>query len=165
MPVPTSMIRRWSALVAALLLVSGVLAACGGGSSDNSTTSGGGASAQTTGTSSGGSSSGASGTAGAGAGASSALAIDATESGGLGFSKRTLTAKAGTVTIRLSNGSSDSLPHAIAIEGNGVDKDGATVQPGGTSTVTVRLKPGRYTFYCPVDGHEDAGMKGTLTVT
>jgi uncharacterized cupredoxin-like copper-binding protein len=69
------------------------------------------------------------------------------------------------VTIRLANGSSDSFPHAIAIEGNGVDKDGATVQPGGTSTVTVRLKPGRYTFYCPVDGHEDQGMKGTLTVS
>jgi len=65
----------------------------------------------------------------------------------------------------MANGSEDSLPHAIAIEGNGVDKDGETVQPGGSSTVTVRLKPGRYTFYCPVDGHEDAGMKGTLTVS
>jgi uncharacterized cupredoxin-like copper-binding protein len=65
----------------------------------------------------------------------------------------------------MDNGSGNSLPHAIAIEGNGVDRDGTTVQPGGTSSVTVRLKPGRYTFYCPVDGHEDAGMKGTLTVS
>jgi hypothetical protein len=45
------------------------------------------------------------------------------------------------------------MPHGIAIEGNGVDKDGAVVQPGGTSTVTVRLKPGTYTFYCPVGDH------------
>jgi plastocyanin len=157
-----SQIRRWGALVAALALVSLTIAACGGGSGDNSSTSaagsssGGGASTTPSPSSDTSSSSG---------GGGSTLDISATESGGLGFSKRALTARAGTVTIRMANGNEDSLPHAIAIEGNGVDKDGATVQPGGTSTVTVRLKPGRYTFYCPVDGHEDAGMKGTLTVS
>ena len=41
---------------------------------------------------------------------------------------------------------------------------GAVVGQGGTSTVTAKLKPGTYTFYCSVDGHEAAGMKGTLTV-
>jgi len=46
-----------------------------------------------------------------------------------------------------------------------VDKSGQTVQPGGASTVTADLKPGTYTFYCPVPGHEAAGMKGTLTVS
>jgi uncharacterized cupredoxin-like copper-binding protein len=56
------------------------------------------------------------------------------------------------------------VPHAIAVEGNGVDKDGSTVQMGGKSTVTANLKPGKYTFYCPVDGHRAAGMQGTLTV-
>ena len=164
MAVSISKFRRWSTLAAALAVVSLVLAACGGGSSDNSSTASGSSSA---GASTSAQSSGAettSSTAASGGG-SSVLAIDATESGGLGFSKRALTARAGTVTIRLTNGSSDSLPHAIAIEGNGVDKDGQTVQPGGTSSVTVRLKPGTYTFYCPVDGHEDAGMKGTLTVS
>jgi uncharacterized cupredoxin-like copper-binding protein len=57
------------------------------------------------------------------------------------------------------------LPHAIAVEGNGVDKDGQTVMKGGTSTITVTLKPGTYTFYCPVDGHRAAGMQGKLTVS
>lgn len=57
------------------------------------------------------------------------------------------------------------IPHAIAVEGNGVDKDGKTVTQGGNSTVTVDLKPGKYTFYCPVDGHKAAGMQGTLTVS
>jgi len=158
-----SQVRRWSALATALVLLSLVLAACGGGSSDNSSTS----SASTSSSSSGGGAAtqSQSSQASSGGGAGTTLDISATESGGLGFSKRALTARAGTVTIRLSNGSEDSLPHAVAIEGNGVDKDGATVQPGGTSTVTVRLKPGRYTFYCPVDGHEGAGMKGTLTVS
>ena len=46
----------------------------------------------------------------------------------------------------------------------GVDKSGSTVGMGGKSTVTAALKPGKYTFYCPVDGHKAAGMKGTLTV-
>lgn len=160
MPVSISLVRRWSAIAAALLLVSLTLAACGGGSSGDSTTS--------SSASSGASDSGASTQTQSGAatgGGSSALDISATESGGLGFSQRALTARSGEVTIRLDNGSGNSLPHAVAIEGNGVDRDGQVVQPGGTSTVTVRLKPGRYTFYCPVDGHEDQGMKGTLTVS
>ncbi|HET6448505.1 MAG TPA: plastocyanin/azurin family copper-binding protein [Conexibacter sp.] len=160
MAVSISQVQRWSALAAAPLLVSLTLAACGGGSGDSTSTSsasssggGGSASAQTQ----------SSETTSSGGGA--ALDISATESGGLGFSQRTLSASAGTVTIRLDNGSGNSLPHGIAIEGNGVDKDGATVQPGDTSTVTVKLRPGRYTFYCPVPGHEDQGMKGTLTVS
>ena len=48
--------------------------------------------------------------------------------------------------------------------GNGVSQVGKVVQNGGTSTVSENLKPGTYTFYCSVDGHEAAGMKGTLTV-
>ena len=65
----------------------------------------------------------------------------------------------------MDNPSSSGVPHAIALEGNGVDQDGETADPGGTSTVTVTLKPGTYSFYCPVPGHEAAGMKGTLTVS
>jgi plastocyanin len=81
----------------------------------------------------------------------------------LKFDKSSLSAKAGSVTITMSNPA--DIPHAIAVEGNGVDKDGETVQKGGKSTITVDLKPGKYEFYCPVDGHKAAGMKGTLTVS
>jgi plastocyanin len=80
----------------------------------------------------------------------------------LKFDKSTLSAKAGKVTIAMDNPA--TVPHAVAVEGNGVDKDGQTVTSGGTSTVSVALKPGTYEFYCPVDGHKQAGMKGTLTV-
>jgi plastocyanin len=157
MAVSLTTIRRWSALAAALLLLGGTLAACGGGSSGGSTA----AQSTTSSTSGGGGSSGA-----AAAGAST-LDVSAVEKGedSLGFSKRALTARAGTVTIKLSNGSGDRFPHGIAIEGNGVDKDGKIVQPGTATSVTLRLKPGRYTFYCPVGEHEKYGMKGTLTVT
>jgi plastocyanin len=88
-----------------------------------------------------------------------ALAADPSK---LAFNKKVLAAKAGNVTIAMANPS--GVPHAIAIEGNGVDKDGKTVTKGGVSTVTADLKPGKYSFYCPVDGHEAAGMKGVLTV-
>ena len=36
---------------------------------------------------------------------------------------------------------------------------------GGTRRVTLKLKPGTYTFYCSVPGHRQAGMEGTLKVS
>jgi uncharacterized cupredoxin-like copper-binding protein len=95
-------------------------------------------------------------------GKSSNLQLAADSSGQLKFDKKTLSAKAGNVTITMANPS--PVPHAIAIEGSGIDKKGQTVQMSGKSTVTASLKPGKYTFYCPVDGHRQAGMQGTLTV-
>jgi uncharacterized cupredoxin-like copper-binding protein len=100
----------------------------------------------------------------AASGAGETVKLSADPGGALKFDKTDLTAKAGKVTLDMANPSSSGAPHAIAVEGNGVDKDGETVQPGGSSSVTVDLKPGKYTFYCPVPGHEEAGMKGTLTV-
>ena len=99
--------------------------------------------------------------AGGGA-ASGTIKISADPGGQLKFDKDSLTAKAGKVTIVMDNPS--DIPHAVSIEGNGVDKDGKTVQKGGKSTVSADLKAGEYEFYCPVAGHEAAGMKGTLTV-
>ena len=92
------------------------------------------------------------------------LKLSADPSGDLRFSAARLSAKAGKVTIAMTNPS--GTPHSIAIEGNGVDQDSpqSSVTNGQTATVTATLKPGTYTFYCPVDGHRQAGMKGTLTV-
>ena len=101
-----------------------------------------------------------------GAGGGEQVKLEADEDGGFYFNPRTgLKAKAGNVSLVMTNPKTSGIPHAIAIEGNGVDKDGATVQPGGVSKVTVALKPGKYTYYCPVDEHEKKGMKGTLVVS
>ena len=81
----------------------------------------------------------------------------------LAFNHKTLTTKKNTVTLVMANPS--GFPHAIAVEGHGIDKDGKTVNKSGTSRVTVKLKKGTYTFYCPVDGHKAAGMKGKLIVS
>ncbi len=80
----------------------------------------------------------------------------------LKFDKTALSAKAGKVTLSMDNPS--GIPHAIAIEGNGVDVDGKVVQKGGTSTASADLKAGTYDFYCPVGNHRAAGMEGKLTV-
>jgi uncharacterized cupredoxin-like copper-binding protein len=95
-------------------------------------------------------------------GSGETLNISADPGGKLAFDKKSLTAKAGKVTITMANPS--QLPHGVGVDGNGVDKVGQVVQKGGTSTVTLTLKPGKYEFFCPVPGHKEAGMKGTLTV-
>jgi plastocyanin len=142
----------------AALAVAGVvaIAGCGGGSSNSSSGSGGASTATPTSTSSGSSSSNASSPGGG-----EKLALAADPNGALKFDKTKLTAKAGTVTIDFTNMS--STPHAVAVEGNGVDKDGKVIT-GGNNSLTVTLKPGTYDFYCPVDGHRQAGMEGKLIV-
>jgi plastocyanin len=96
--------------------------------------------------------------------AATTLKLKAAASGALKFNKSTLRADAGRVTIKLRNPSSSGKPHAVEVEGKGVEKESRTIQPGGRTSVTVNLKKGRYEFYCPVDGHKAAGMEGTLIV-
>jgi mono/diheme cytochrome c family protein len=91
-----------------------------------------------------------------------AIQIDADPNGQLKFLASSASGSAGKVTLRMDNKS--SVPHDIAVRGNGVSSVGKVVSNGGTSTVSETLKPGTYTFYCSVDGHEAAGMKGTLTI-
>jgi plastocyanin len=90
------------------------------------------------------------------------LAFSAPEDGSLKFDQADATTAAGTVTVTFDNPS--SVPHAVAIEGNGVEATSETVTASEAPPIEVELTPGTYTFYCPVGGHEAAGMKGTLTV-
>jgi plastocyanin len=89
--------------------------------------------------------------------------IDVAQSG-FQYVKSTATAPSGPVVIRSMN--PQSVGHDISLKGNGVDLHGKVVANGDVSTVVVAdLKPGSYTYYCSVPGHEAAGMKGTLTVS
>jgi plastocyanin len=97
-----------------------------------------------------------------GGGAAETVKFSAPSDGSLKFDQGDVTAKAGKVTIEFSNPS--STPHAVDIEGNGVDEDTETVTGGDAPPVTVDLKPGKYEYFCPVPGHREAGMEGTLTV-
>jgi plastocyanin len=99
---------------------------------------------------------------GGGSGASSSLDLSAPADGAKKFDQATATAKAGTVTVKFTNPA--SVPHAVEIEGNGVEKASDVVTSGDTS-FSVDLKPGEYTYYCPVGSHRDQGMEGKLTVS
>jgi plastocyanin len=124
--------------VIALVLAAGALTAagCGGDDSSSSSSSSGGGGAQT-------------------------LTVTADPGGAISWDKTSLDAKAGKVTLQIDNQS--STPHAIEVEGNGVEEKTKTVT-GGSADVTVDLKPGTYEYYCPVPGHKQT-MKGTLTVS
>jgi plastocyanin/mono/diheme cytochrome c family protein len=96
-------------------------------------------------------------------GGGSTIKVSADPSGALAFQQSTLSATAGNVTIDFTNDS--PVGHNVEIQ----DASGKVL--GGTKTITgtsatagVNLKPGKYTFFCSVPGHEQAGMKGTLTV-
>jgi plastocyanin len=106
-----------------------------------------------------GSSGGSSSTPAAGSGET--LQLAAPEDGSLKFDETELDAAAGTVTIDFDNPS--ATPHAVAIEGDGVEEASDTVT-SSTTSVTADLDPGTYTFYCPVGNHRQGGMEGTLTV-
>ena len=98
--------------------------------------------------------------------AASRLTLKASDTGGkLRFNKKTLHAKAGKVTVKVNNPSSNSFPHAVEIEGKGIEKESKIAQPGKRAKVTVRLTKGTYEFYCPVGRHKQAGMKGKLVVS
>ena len=142
-----------AAILASLVLIA---AGCGGDDNDNG---GGGSSdsskAEDTGSDTGGASSG------GGGGGATKLKLTADPGGALKFDKTELTAKPGKVTITMDNPS--DVPHAVEVEGQGVEEETKTLT-NGTADVTVDLKPGKYEFYCPVDGHRESGMEGTLTV-
>jgi plastocyanin len=97
------------------------------------------------------------------------LELDANPAGQLAYTASKATASAGPVTIVMSNMS--GVSHNIAVEAG---ENGATqkVPPiaassfitKGSTSVTVNLKPGKYTFFCQAPGHRAAGMYGTITV-
>jgi len=122
------------------------LSACGGSSGSSSSTSSAAASSSASAT------------------ATSSLSIAADPSGALKFTKSSLTAKAGTVTISFTN--SSPVAHNLTVQqGTSGPVLGATPTfMGGTKTLKLTLKAGMYTFYCSVPGHRAAGMQGTLTV-
>jgi plastocyanin len=138
------MTRR--ALPLFLVLAASVLAlaACGGGSESSSTTP------ATT------------GGGGGGGGGGSTVSITADPSGALKYEETDVSATAGSVKIDFTNMS--SLPHDVTIEGNGAS-GGTDVITGSSTSTTIDLQPGTYTFFCSVDGHRAAGMEGTLTVS
>jgi plastocyanin len=90
------------------------------------------------------------------------LKLAANPAGQLAYDTKQLSAKAGKVTIDMSNAS--PIEHDVAVAEGSAVLGQTPVFTGGSKSVTLTLKPGTYTFYCTVPGHRQAGMEGTLTV-
>lgn len=80
----------------------------------------------------------------------------------LAFEPKEITVRAGEdIAIVLS--SEDGL-HDFTVDDADADAH-VSAAGGGTSVGGLRAdKPGRYPFYCSVQGHREAGMEGTLVV-
>jgi plastocyanin len=152
--------RKLAFLAPALTALALGLAACGSSSSSSSAAPA--SSGSATSTSSGTGTSGGAAASGGAAGGEQSIAAD--PSGQLAYTKKTLTAKAGTVKIAFTNKS--PLSHNLTIQKgtNGAVVGATSTFDGGTKVLSVKLAPGTYTFFCSVPGHRMAGMVGTLTV-
>ena len=73
------------------------------------------------------------------------------------------TLKAGKQSFYVENAGKES--HSLEIEGGGVETGLTTVlSRGSRGQMEVDLKPGTYTFYCPIEGHREKGMALKVTV-
>jgi plastocyanin len=96
-------------------------------------------------------------------GGASKVSLEANPEGQLAYNTKSLTAKAGKVTVAFTN--SSSLSHNVTIESSSGQSVGATPTfSGGSKSLSADLKPGTYKFFCSVPGHRQAGMEGTITV-
>ena len=87
----------------------------------------------------------------------------AAEPDAIAFDTKQLSGKAGQVTIDFDNPS--AVTHDVCLEGPSGDQIGCSdTIAQSTASLAENLKPGKYTFFCSVDSHRQAGMEGTLTV-
>lgn len=148
--------KKLAALLA-LVFASVALVACGGDDDDNGTTT-------QTSDATNGAATGRATTGGGQAASGETISLEADPDGQLAYTTDTLSAKAGNVTIAFDNPA--SITHDVAVRDSGGDEIGKSdlIAQDSTTLVLENLRPGSYTFYCTVPGHEAAGMKGTLTV-
>jgi uncharacterized cupredoxin-like copper-binding protein len=58
-----------------------------------------------------------------------------------------------------------NVVHSLRIEGNGIEEQQTRdIEPGESADLMVTLGPGTYELDCPVDNHEELGMRGSVTV-
>jgi len=92
---------------------------------------------------------------------SGVVTVDASE---FKFEPATLSVPAGSVTFAIHN--KGNIEHEFEIfKGDQVVDEVEGLVPGLTKDLTVTLEAGDYTYVCKLSGHEEQGMKGTLTVT
>lgn len=96
----------------------------------------------------------------AGSAGGGAVSVEARE---YQFTPSTLTVPAGPVTFSVKNAGTEEHEFEV-FKGETVVDEIEGLVPGLTKDLTVTLEAGQYTFMCKLNGHDQLGMKGTLTV-
>ena len=81
------------------------------------------------------------------------------------FSFSRLQVHSGPALIELDNMGQD--PHDLRVQRIGSNHIAGlgVIKPGSRATLSLRLAPGRYSFWCSVADHRARGMQATVTVT
>jgi plastocyanin len=98
-----------------------------------------------------------------GGGAGATIDLSSPADGSFAYDQTELAAAAGPVTINYDNPA--PLSHDVVVE----DEEGTIIGKtdlvsGDSTSTTVDLQAGTYTYFCDVPGHRGGGMEGTLTV-
>ena len=141
--------RNLLVLTALIALIAALMVGCGGSddSSDSSSSSSG--STASTDTSS--------------TPPTESVALQADPGGALAYVEKPLSANPGELSIAFTSDS--PIAHNVAVDdpkGNQLVE--SEIVTGASTTAQFTAKPGKYTYYCTLPGHEEAGMKGTLTI-
>ena len=80
------------------------------------------------------------------------------------FTPSSLTVPAGIVTFSVRNVGNEAHEFEV-FKGEALVDEVEGLAPGLTLDLTVTLEAGEYTYICVLNGHDQLGMKGTLTVT
>src|SRR5436190_11820398 len=87
----------------------------------------------------------------------------AAQANAIAYDTTQLSGTAGQLTIDFDNPS--AVAHDVCLEGPTGQQIGCSdTIAQRTTSLSESLKPGKYTFFCSVNSHRQAGMEGTLTV-
>ena len=78
------------------------------------------------------------------------------------FDPKDSDAPAGVDAIKLE---SEGGQHTLVFDNGKVPGFKLEANSGQSDELKVDLKPGKYTIFCDIPGHREAGMEGTITVT
>lgn len=84
------------------------------------------------------------------------------------YDQMALTAKTGDLTIKLANKAGNARPHTVAIRdaaGKEIRRMDRVASGANGEMKFTLAEAGAYQIFCVLQGHEDKGQKGTLTVT
>jgi uncharacterized cupredoxin-like copper-binding protein len=92
-------------------------------------------------------------------GGSKAATVSETE-----FKLTPSTANVGSGAVTITAKNDGTTMHNLNVEGKGMEKKTANLQPGSSASLKLNLKPGTYEMYCSIPGHKQAGMLGKVVV-